>query len=79
MKNLDQFKNDQDVDVTKPHVNDKEAGADDQEYILMMEMYKRLRRVGKKQKEANELLEKIFELGRNGDVSKKAKIAAAYM
>lgn len=79
MKNLDQFKKDQSVDVTKPHVTDEEAGADDQEFILMMELYKRMRRDPKKQEESKELLAKAFELGRKGDVSKDAKLAAAYM
>ena len=49
----------------------------DKQYIKMMERYKRLRRSDTKK--ANELLEKIMKLGKEGDVSKEAKIAGAYI
>ncbi len=44
---------------------------------MMMEKYKMLRRTDKES--ANKLLEEIFKLGKEGDVSSKAKLAGAYI
>jgi hypothetical protein len=77
MKDLNNFLNEKKDEKKKPHATKKDEGADDKKYIKMMEQYKRLRRTDTEK--ANELLEKIFELGRKGDVSKNAKIAGAYI
>ena len=77
MKDLNNFLNEKKDEKKKAHTTKKGEGADDKKYVKMMEEYKRLRHSDSKK--ANELLEKIFELGKNGDVSKKAKIAGAYI
>lgn len=77
MKNLNDFISEEDKKKEKPHATKKGEGEDDKQYIKMMERYKRLRRSDTKK--ANELLEKIMKLGKEGDVSKEAKIAGAYI
>ncbi len=77
MKNLNDFISEEDKKKKGVRATKEGAGADDEKYVKMMEKYKRLRRTD--QKKANELLEEIFTLGREGDVSKKAKIAGAYI
>ena len=54
-------------------------GADDKQYILLMEQYKMMRRVRSKRDEADELLQEAFRLSREGDVSHNAHIAGAYI
>ena len=77
MKDLNNFLSEEDKKKSKPHPTNPEAGADDKKYIRMMEKYKKLRRTDTEK--ANELLEKIMKLGKDGDVSKMAKIAGAYI
>ena len=64
-------------DKRKAHPVKEGEGADDKKYVRLMEDYKRMRRGDVK--EANKILEKAKDLARNGDVSKKAKIAGAYI
>jgi hypothetical protein len=80
MKELNDFVSEETKKKAKKHATkDKEAGADDKRYISMMQKYKQMRRDPKKKDEANSLLDDALKLAKNGDVSKKAKIAAAYM
>ena len=77
MKDLNNFLSEKKEEKKKAHTTKEGEGADDKKYIAMMGEYKQLR---KKDKEAaNELLEKIFKLGKDGDVSKNAKLAGAYL
>jgi len=76
MKNLSDFISEEDKKKKGIHAS-KDDGADDKKYVAMMSEYKRLRRTDTKV--ANELLEKILKLGKEGDVSHKAKIAGAYI
>lgn len=77
MKNLHEFQLEEQNKKKKPHLKKESEGTDDKKYLLMMGEYKQLRI--RDTKEANKLLEKIFKLAKEGDVSKKAKIAAAYI
>ena len=77
MKELNKFLNEKKEAKKKPHTVKKGEGKDDKKYVLMMEKYKRLRRTDREA--ANKLLKETLELGRNGDVSKDAKIAGAYI
>ncbi len=78
MKNLNDFISEEDKkkEGIKPTKN-KSAGADDKKYIRMMEQYKSTRRTDTK--EANQILKKAFELAKDGDVSKNAILAGAYI
>lgn len=74
MKNFNNIfeKKEEDIRPTK-----KGEGADDKEYLEIMSEYKIVRH---KDNEASvELLAKAQDLVENGDVSKKAKLAAAYL
>ncbi len=64
-------------DKRKAHPVKEGEGADDKKYVRLMEEYKRARKTDPK--EANKILDKAKKLARNGDVSKKAKIAGAYI
>ena len=75
MKKLSQFHSEENKKGV--HSAQEGEGADDQKYITLMMEYKKLRKGDKE--EANKLLEKIFKLGKDGDVSKQAKIAGAYL
>lgn len=77
MKNLDDFLTEKEEDKSKAHATKEGEESDDKRFIMMVEEYKRLRRTDKD--EANKLLEKIFKLGREGNVSPNAKLAAAYI
>jgi len=57
----------------------KDEGKDDQEYIDLMGYYKHVARKSMDRKEANKYLEKAQKLAREGDVSKNAKTAGAYI
>ena len=57
----------------------EDEGADDQEYIDLMGFYKHVARKSMKGKDANKYLDKAMKLAREGDVSKKAKLAAQYI
>ena len=56
----------------------KDEGRDDQEYIDLMGHYKHVARK-QDRKEANKYLLKAKKLAKDGDVSKKAKLAAQYI
>ena len=77
MKDLNNFLSEKKDEKKKAHTVKDGEGADDKKYIAMMAEYKQLRK--KDKDSANELLEKAFKLAKNGDVSKNAKIAAAYI
>ncbi len=77
MKDLSGFLKEE--DKTKAHKGKKGEGADDKKYFALMSEYKVLRRDPKSKDKANELLSKAMKLGREGDVSKDAKLGAAYL
>ena len=77
MKNLHEFQLQEKENKKKAHATKSDEGADDKKYIAMMGEYKQLRR--KDKDSANELLKKAMKLAKNGDVSKNAKIAGAYI
>lgn len=64
-------------DKKKAHPVKEGEGADDKKYVRLMEEYKRARRGDKD--EANKILDKARDLAKNGDVSRKAKVAGAYI
>ena len=66
-------------DKKKPHRGKKGEKADDKKYIALMVEYKKLRRNPKNKDEAKKALEKAMKLGREGEVSDDAKVAAAYL
>ena len=57
----------------------EDEGADDQEYIDLMGFYKHVARKSMKPEDANKYLVKAMKLAREGDVSKNAKLGAAYI
>ena len=77
MKDLNNFLSEKKDEKKKAHATKEGEGADDQKYVRLMEQYKRARR-GDSDK-ANKILEKAMKLAKDGDVSKKAKIAGAYI
>ena len=77
MKDLTGFLKEE--DKTKPHRGRKGEGADDKKYFALMSEYKMLRRDPKNRKEADKILDKALKLKRTGDVSKDAKLGAAYL
>ena len=76
MKDLKSFTS-KDKKETRPLRKDE--GADDQEYIDLMGYYKHVARRTMDRNEANKYLDKAIQLATKGDVSKNAKIAAAYI
>ena len=77
MKDLTGFLHEE--DKSKPHRGRKGEGADDKKYFALMSEYKMLRRNPKQRKEADKILKKAMKLGQEGDVSKDAKLGAAYL
>lgn len=79
MKNLKDFISEEDKkkEGIQPDKKGEDRGADDKKYIIMMEKYKTMRR--KDAKGANALLAKAFKLAKEGDVSKRAITAGAYI
>ena len=77
MKNLNDFISEESKKKEKPHATKKGAGADDKQYVRLMEKYKRLRR-GDREK-PNEVLEAAKKLAKEGVVRSNAKIAGAYI
>ena len=57
----------------------KDEGNDDKEYVKLMDHYKNVARKTMKREEANKYLEKALKLAREGDVSKDARLGAAYL
>ena len=66
-------------DKKKPHKAKKGEKADDKKYISLMVEYKKLRRNPDDREAAKKTLEKALKLGREGEVSENAKVAAAYL
>lgn len=77
MKDLSKFLSETKTDTKKSRPLKEGEGADDQDYIDLMSDYKQMRRYDTKR--ANKILEEAKELAKGGDVSKKAKMAVAYM
>lgn len=77
MKQLDAFFAEE--DKKKPHKVKKGEKADDKKYIALMVEYKKLRRNPQDREKATKILEKAHKLGREGEVSQDAKVAAAYL
>jgi hypothetical protein len=78
MKELNDFLVEKEGDKEQPHLKDEKEGSDDKKYIALMSEYKVARRHSDRQ-ESNKILEKAMKLSDNGDVSRKAKLAAAYL
>ena len=78
MKNLNDFISEEDKkkEGIKPEKS-KNRGADDKKYVRLMEKYKLARRGDKD--EANKILKQAFTLAKDGDVSKQAITAGAYI
>ena len=74
MKDLSKFIQEKKEDDAKPK---KGEGADDKAYLKLMSDYKVARRGDAKK--ANKILAKAEKLAKDGDVSKQAKITAAYL
>lgn len=79
MKDLKDFLTEKEKEAKKEKPVKKGAGADDKQYMTLMGEYKAMRRKKASRRESVEVLEKAFELAKKGDVSEKAKIAAAYL
>lgn len=77
MKNLNTMFSEE--DKKKPHKVKKGEKADDKKYIALMVEYKKLRRNPDDREAAKKTLEKALKLGREGEVSQDAKVAAAYL
>ena len=75
MKELNQFL----TEKEKERPLRKDEGKDDQEYINIMGYYKHIARKQMEGKEANKYLVMAIKLAKEGDVSKKAKLAARYI
>lgn len=78
MKNLNQFTSEEAKKKSEAKPARKGEKADDQKYIELMMKYKKLRR-GDDRDKANKVLEQAQKLGRDGEVSREAKLAAAYL
>lgn len=81
MKHLNHFLSEEDTDTTKPHLVDAEEGKDDKKFLALMGEYKQARKDSSAsgQTAAAKLFEKAIKLATDGEVSKRAKIAAAYL
>ena len=77
MKDLNNFLSENEVDTSKPHATKEGEGADDKEYVLAMERYKRERR--RDFEGAQKILDRARKLSKEGDVSENAKLAGAYI
>ena len=78
MKELNNFLSENEVDKSKPRPIKEGKGADDDRYVRAMEHYKRQRHV-LGIKEANKLLDAAMKIKKEGDVSKNARLAGAYI
>jgi len=79
MKNLSDYLNEKKQDTTKAHKGKEGEGADDKKFIALMVEYKTLRKKKGEKESAAKILKKARDLSKDGDVSKKAKVAAAYL
>ena len=75
MKDFNNFLKEE--DKSKPHKVKEGEGADDKKYFALMSEYKDLRRYDREA--ANKVFDKARKLVREGDVSKNAKLGAAYL
>ena len=78
MKNLSDYLQEKKEQDKKAPLK-KDAGADDKKFMALMVEYKTLRKSRDDKEAAAKVLKKALELGKNGDVSSKAKTAAAYL
>ena len=78
MKKLSEFASELEVDTSEPHVVENEEGADDEEFLALMIEYKQMRIDWDLEDEAQQVLKEAFKLRKEGDVSKNAKLRAAY-
>ena len=76
MKDLSHFLEDKE-DKTKAHKGKKGEGADDKKYFALMSEYKQQRRYD--HRGAQKILDKAMKLSKEGDVSRDAKLGAAYL
>ncbi|NDB94241.1 MAG: hypothetical protein EB165_06330 [Euryarchaeota archaeon] len=79
MKDLNSFISEKAEASKKEKPLKKDEGKDDKKYIALMVDYKKMRRNPNDREKAKRILEKAMKLGREGDVSEKAKVAAAYL
>ncbi len=79
MKNLNDFKEEKKVEAKKEGKLKKDEGADDKKYIALMVQYKTLRRNPDDKAQAKKVFDKAIKLSKDGEVSTKAKVAAAYL
>ena len=79
MKDLNAFISEKANASKKEKPLKKDEGKDDKKYIALMVEYKKMRRNPDKRDQAKRTLEKAMKLGKDGDVSDKAKVAAAYL
>ena len=79
MKNLSDYLNEKKEDDKKPKAGKEGEGADDKKFIALMVEYKTLRKNRDDKEAAAKVLKKALDLSKNGDVSSKAKTAAAYL
>ena len=77
MKDLSKFLTEKQEDDKKSRPLKKDEGADDKEYLDLISQYKDARRSDLDA--ASKFFEQAQELCERGDVSKKAKLAAAYL
>ena len=75
MRDLSSFLSEE--DKSKPHKVKKGEGSDDKKYFALMSEYKMIR--GKDKEKAKKILDKALKLKREGDVSKNARLGAAYL
>ena len=75
MKTLHQFNEEPKKEKSEPLKEGQ--GADDKQYVLLMEEYRRVRR--RDQDKASEIMEKAKKLKREGDVSPNARLAGCYI
>ena len=79
MKDLNAFISEKANASKKEKPLKKDEGKDDKKYIALMVEYKKMRRNPDNRDQAKRTLEKAMKLGKDGDVSDKAKVAAAYL
>ena len=72
MKDLNEF-----ISESKKEGGRPKKGKDDRKYVRLMEKYKRARRGDRE--EANKILDEAQKLAKDGDVSKNAITAGAYI
>lgn len=79
MRNLRDFLNEEEDKKKSPEPKEiaPDRGADDEKFFALMSEYKITRRTDRKR--ASKILERARKLTKNGDVSPKAKLGAAYL